>query len=740
MGFFTGFAKGFADGYNADVAARKAAELEKQKFQLNARYKASIEKNVNDSANTVNFGTLITSDNQTIDLGIVKDYNESDKLLATENNISTLNDLFYMPISQIAANQGIASNDNRTFASILKNSEADEQAMASYIPTLYKMQTFLDGNIKYIENKNNKINKDKTLFYKYPLSKFNNPYLNSMNDDTSIFNMHRKKDMITAPNINIDVEGIKTAGGQPINKNDFAKFTHRAVVNRSVPADRNLETGLRDVAGPQENLLEIGLLKDENLSPSENVLMAGYHVSKLGNSFYQLADNKKELNELIGTYLMNPANADKAYYISNYLDMQKAIAFNIKRNAQVNLGGNYFQPKTLDELVEKDKTDFGKKEAAYNNAMKSVRRTEGILTKLKDDPNMPLGIWQTASLYLRGTKDAKNQIAGMVDSVRTFSSGFFEKDPAGENFLFNDFQQSSNQLSGAAGIINNLQTKYGKNMTAAEFHQQLSFATSGRPSSFKLSKKEIKAANEANVAIVKYHSYLLAFEMAAAIQGGGDSRTISDRDVNLMQQAISARLLTAGADFKGVVTEIKQNMESVAQYHGLFYNAVSNNDAGLYRAAKLLTGPGGYFDMGLKGRGKFTDVARAVALSIAPKGMTIEDLNKKDFSTGKNTEVESISESEMLEMDQKAEDIEANRSMAIDNQDYYDRYGTWGNYGKNFESAYTRLQDEGQDTAPIVKGLYNDFKKYYPPGGTIDDFVLLFDNGQLQEDLKGMDK
>ena len=112
MGFFTGFAKGFADGYNADVAARKAAELEKQKFQLNARYKASIEKNVNDSANTVNFGTLITSDNQTIDLGIVKDYNESDKLLATENNISTLNDLFYMPISQIAANQGIVSNDN----------------------------------------------------------------------------------------------------------------------------------------------------------------------------------------------------------------------------------------------------------------------------------------------------------------------------------------------------------------------------------------------------------------------------------------------------------------------------------------------------------------------------------------------------------------------------------------------------------------------------------------------------
>ena len=94
----------------------------------------------------------------------------------------------------------------------------------------------------------------------------------------------------------------------------------------------------------------------------------------------------------------------------------------------------------------------------------------------------------------------------------------------------------------------------------------------------------------------------------------------------------------------------------------------------------------------------------------------------------------------MLEIDQKAEDIEANRSMAIDNQDYYDRYKTWGNYGKNFESAYIRLREEGQDTAPIVKGLYNDFKNYYPSGGTIDDFVLLFDNGQLQEDLKGMDK
>ena len=32
-------------------------------------------------------------------------------------------------------------------------------------------------------------------------------------------------------------------------------------------------------------------------------------------------------------------------------------------------------------------------------------------------------------------------------------------------------------------------------------------------------------------AAIQYHSYLLSFDMAAAIHGGGDSRTISDKDV-----------------------------------------------------------------------------------------------------------------------------------------------------------------------------------------------------------------
>ena len=63
MSFFGGFAKGFADGYNADVAAKKAAELEREKYVATLRLKNKLETDQAKDLATVDFGKIIPKDN-----------------------------------------------------------------------------------------------------------------------------------------------------------------------------------------------------------------------------------------------------------------------------------------------------------------------------------------------------------------------------------------------------------------------------------------------------------------------------------------------------------------------------------------------------------------------------------------------------------------------------------------------------------------------------------------------------
>ena len=59
MSFFGGFAKGFADGYNADIAAKKAAELEREKYVATLKLKNKLETDQAIDLATVDFGKII---------------------------------------------------------------------------------------------------------------------------------------------------------------------------------------------------------------------------------------------------------------------------------------------------------------------------------------------------------------------------------------------------------------------------------------------------------------------------------------------------------------------------------------------------------------------------------------------------------------------------------------------------------------------------------------------------------
>ena len=101
-------------------------------------------------------------------------------------------------------------------------------------------------------------------------------------------------------------------------------------------------------------------------------------------------------------------------------------------------------------------------------------------------------------------------------------------------------------------------------------------------------RKDVEKIKASNTALIQYHSFLLAFDMAAAIQGGGDSRTISDKDVRIMARAISGAL-KAGADYKEVLKEIQRNMQAAREYHEVYLHADDNKSKALLKSADILT-------------------------------------------------------------------------------------------------------------------------------------------------------
>ena len=72
------------------------------------------------------------------------------------------------------------------------------------------------------------------------------------------------------------------------------------------------------------------------------------------------------------------------------------------------------------------------------------------------------------------------------------------------------------------------------------------------------------------MAVLNYYSYILAFQMAAAVQGDGDARTISDKDVNLFMNAIGNAFFRSRGDYLSVINEIDRVM-SKRKSIGLLY-------------------------------------------------------------------------------------------------------------------------------------------------------------------------
>jgi len=132
------------------------------------------------------------------------------------------------------------------------------------------------------------------------------------------------------------------------------------------------------------------------------------------------------------------------------------------------------------------------------------------------------------------------------------------------------------ELSGGRGsetfqkTMNILDSSKTETANLKEDHDVLYNNMTTAQEELKNNPEDAKKINLARLAVMEYNTYLLAFEMAAAVQGGGDSRTISDKDVRIMQKAIMLRFFTSPKAFRGVLTDIQKDLYRMRNNAKLF--------------------------------------------------------------------------------------------------------------------------------------------------------------------------
>ena len=144
---------------------------------------------------------------------------------------------------------------------------------------------------------------------------------------------------------------------------------------------------------------------------------------------------------------------------------------------------------------------------------------------------------------------------------------------------------------------------------------------------------EARAYKTAEAAMLNYYSYILAFQMAAAVQGNGDSRTISDKDVRLFQNAIGNAFFRSRGDYLAVIKEIDKTMRAKRAVGERWSYGQSKGHRGA-KAAYLLQG----IEFAGVGRGQrdvVTSIARRID-SIASDGTMSTDVRNPEINKAIN--------------------------------------------------------------------------------------------------------
>ena len=582
MSFFGGFAKGFADGYNADVAAKKAAELEREKYVATLRLKNKLETDQAKDLATVDFGKIIGQNNNVEhdNFSFVKNYtdtNQFKKSMGTLNNLNTAlqtqNEFGISPLDTLIANP------------------KENAAVISKIKNIYQK------NHIFIKDSLNKELEDQVIeFNPNNLPYYNNPLFKGFDAVVSVEQHNQRhpndKVQITGDVIHQDFENqIKNSRGGYYKKEEVNAFI--ANVNENFPG--------KNVIRDYENRTKA--LKNEGIETANfnTVLSLGMRLNPLLKGNVSSAD----IDNVVQNIRKEPE-----YKNINLIDLQSAMAFSFEDKPIIySTGGDYIrktESPSYGDIVEKSgrkmtdsKVAFKKASDVYNR----VGRTLGLIKDTEDTMGaVPVGIFQTVEIGLRGLADAANQGKTVINSLLRFGQAAFGG-AVNTSYYTTPSEGRSNDVSEKVYLemmdnldkanlqeIKKIKQKYlDQGMSEKKFYETVSAMSLDEDLEVQgFDRKDVEKVKASNTALIQYHSFLLAFDMAAAIQGGGDSRTISDKDVRIMARAISGAL-KAGADYKEVLREIQRNMQAAKEYHQVYLHADDNKSKALLKSADILT-------------------------------------------------------------------------------------------------------------------------------------------------------
>ena len=430
--------------------------------------------------------------------------------------------------------------------------------------------------------------------------------------------------------VNIDESGNQTIIANPYNSPMLQLFSENAnetILENMVPSGAHIFDNTafnmeEDVAkfirkintgsdlGPQH----FAHIHDVNPVKFKAGMKIGEELTAIGDNIYYSilgeAKNAKKLNDLIDNLI------EEGGAINSIGDVQDIIAWNIPTEKTGITQGSITIKKPKGEIFDnhlKKTVGITAEDitTGWNNANKVVERVERIETgfaAMEKQGGIRTGPVASLELFLRAVGDVGRQFTGIKGSFGEGSEDMTQRiagimrrilpdKPDEDAQSVKAFEKVSGELhapeTGHIHKYKELRDKYvgeGKRFAnISEFNEWLKENTF---TNWENTQKQGGAptyptiAEQKNIrsyvsAAIQYHSYLLSFDMAAAIQGGGDSRTISDRDVRGMAESIRAKLFSSGMDFQGVIQEIKREMTRIRDGWEVYQRAVQLRNTGM---------------------------------------------------------------------------------------------------------------------------------------------------------------
>lgn len=594
MGFsLMGLGKGFADGINADAAMEAQYKLAIGKSTASAKATNAINTEASILSRTVNIGEVDYTDNNGQQAKHMISFVKSDDPDAKARNIANVSSVMDAS-NKIINGQSVLELINNSNNGALANTLVSEYGK-------YMHPIIQDGLVK---------GEDGSFVLKeiYPF----------INDD---FWKEQTSRMVKGKNVGTGVmPGDFRFVGNPIEQNgntifrhyksdikDYTKsFWNADNAEQAILARKPEDTAknLRELAYRWNNNQPKPYTNNEELMnnflfglTNENMpggidrptaINIALDLKPILEGGYQSVMGSTQKRQALMLYLGNLADND--IYIDNPQQLTEIFGYYFEDNwTDENTQEGYIGKTSYDKVAKSmgiSKPDNLKKAEA--TVRKPIQRIDRILELAGDQGqsgDLPMGAIRQITLFGRGVMEIGGQVktagtsifAGAKDAAMSvLDSDMFD-------FSGTSKDEITKRITALETLARDNSTKYQALVEQAGGVEQLEALYNSE----QLDSGQISIIDGTNSALIEYHTYLLAFEMAGAVQGGGDSRTISNRDVEMMRAAIRDRMVSSGKDFVGVLKEIRRELSGTLTVNRLWTHASGTRSVKGLKAAKL---------------------------------------------------------------------------------------------------------------------------------------------------------